>query len=414
MDQQRLVPHLFRTEFRKITAVLCKHFGIDHIETAEDVASDTFLAAMETWTFKGLPPNPTAWLYTVAKNKAKNHFRRHKTFTEKVAGEIKRSSGESVEPEINLSEKNITDSQLQMLFAICHPTIPVEAQIGLSLRILCGFGINEIANAFLSNNETINKRLLRAKEKLRTQRVKIEFPGKAEIDIRLDAVLTTLYLLFSEGYYSETDDNILREDLCEEAMRLTYMLIENVQTNQPKVNALFSLMCFHSSRFAARKNEKGEMVLYYYQDESLWSQEKIIKGIYFLHEATKGTKLSRYHIEASIAYWHTIRSDTKEKWENILELYNQLLVLEYSPVAALNRTYALSKVKGKEEAITEAEKLNLTGNHFYFTLLGELYSGIDNSKARQHFQQAISLAKTQTDKETIQRKIQHLTITEKV
>jgi len=405
MQQQELIPHLFRTEFRKITAVLCKHFGIAHIETAEDIASDTFLLAVETWTYKGLPVNPTAWLYTVAKNKAKNYFHRNQIFSEKIESKIKRSLTEIEEPEINLSEENITDSQLQMLFAICHSSIPAEAQIGLALRILCGFGINEIANAFLTNHETINKRLFRAREKLRNEKVKIEFPDKTEINDRLETVLTTLYLLFSEGYYSESENTILREDLCDEAMRLTYMLIENEQTNLPKVNALYSLMCFHSSRFAARKNEKGEIVLYYDQDESLWNQELIIKGIYFLHEAAKGNAVSKYHIEASIGYWHTIKSDTKEKWDNILQLYNQLLVLAYSPIAALNRTYALAKVKGKSEAIAEAEKLNLTGNHFYFTLLGELYTDINNKKAKENFRKAFSLAKTQTDKQTIQKRI---------
>jgi RNA polymerase sigma-70 factor (ECF subfamily) len=408
MQQQELIPHLFRTEFRKITAVLCKHFGIGHIEIAEDIASDTFLSAVETWTYKGLPANPTAWLYTVAKNKAKNYFHRSNIFSEKIVGDIKKSSPQTEELEINLSEENITDSQLQMLFAICQPSISTEAQIGLALRILCGFGINEIATAFLTNNETINKRLSRAKEKLRTEKVKIEFPGKTEINNRLESVLTTLYLLFSEGYYSESNDTILREDLCDEAMRLVFMLIENEQTNQPKVNALFSLMCFHSSRFAARKDEKGEIVLYHDQDESLWNQELIIKGIYFLHEASKGNEISKYHIEASIAYWHTIKSDTKEKWENVLQLYNQLLVLEYSPVAALNRTYALSKVKGKQEAIREAEKLNLTSNHFYFTLLGELYTEIDNNKAKDNFKKAFELSKTQTDQQTIRKKIDQL------
>lgn len=408
MSHRELIPHLFRTEFSKITAVLCKHFGIAHIEIAEDIASDTFLSAVETWTYKGLPANPTAWLYTVAKNKAKNYFQRNTVFVEKIAREIKKTSSQIEEMEINLSEENITDSQLQMLFAICHPSIPPEAQIGLALRILCGFGINEIANAFLTNNETINKRLSRAKEKLRIEKARIEFPDKKEISNRLDPVLTTLYLLFNEGYYSESDDTILREDLCDEAMRLTGMLIENVQTNLPKVNALYSLMCFHSSRFAARKNEKGELVLYNDQDESLWNQELIIKGIYFLHEASKGNKISKYHIEASIAYWHTIKSDTKEKWDNILQLYNQLLVLEYSPVAALNRTYALSKVKSKQEAIIEAEKLNLKDNHFYFTLLGDLYSTIDNKKAKQNFEKAFSLAKTQADKQTIQKKLDQL------
>jgi len=158
-----------------------------------------------------------------------------------------------------LSDKNITDSQLQMLFAVCHPSISTEAQIGLSLRILCGFGIDEIANAFLTNKETINKRLSRAKEKLRLEKVQIEFPGEAEINKRLETVLTTLYLLFNEGYYSESEDTIVREDLCQEAMRLTYLLIENEQTNQPNVNALLSLMCFHSSRFAARKMKVAKL-----------------------------------------------------------------------------------------------------------------------------------------------------------
>ena len=406
MEQQELIPHLFRTEFRKITSVLCKFLGIDHIEEAEDITSDTFLSAFETWTYKGIPPNPTAWLYTVAKNKAKNYIARNHLFADKIAKQIRSSSAEELqEVEIDLSDKNITDSQLQTLFAICHPSISTEAQIGLALRILCGFGIDEIATALLSNKETINKRLFRAKEKLRVEKVQISFPGNDEISKRLETVLTTLYLLFNEGYYSESQDTILREDLCLEAMRLTYLLIENESTNQPGVNALFSLMCFHSSRFAARKNENGEIILYQDQDETLWNTELIAKGVFFLHQASTGSKLSKYHLEASIAYWHTIKADTKEKWETILQLYNQLLITEYSPIAALNRTYALSKTNGKEDAIKEAEKLNLQGNHFYFTLLGELYTNIDNKKAKQNFQHAVSLAKTQTDKTIIQKKL---------
>jgi len=408
MHQHELIPHLFRTEFRKIAAVLCKLFGIEHIEVAEDIASETFLSALENWPYKGIPENPVAWLYTVAKNKAKNYLQRDQLFTEKIAREIKYRSPQNEEVEIDLSEKNITDSQLQMLFALCHPSIPAESQIGLSLRILCGFGIEEIANAFLTNKETINKRLFRAKEKLRTEKVKIEFPSAGEINDRLETVLTTLYLLFSEGYYSESQDTIIREDLCAEAMRLTHLLIDNEQTNQPNINALFALMCFHSSRFKARKNEKGEMILYEDQDENLWDRELIAKGAYYLHQAAQGNRISKYHLEATIAYWNTQKEDSKEKWENILQLYNRLLQLEYSPVAALNRTYALSKANGKQQAITEAEKLNLAGNHFYFTLLGELYTGIDSNKAKENFQKAISLAKTHTDKQTIQRKIDKL------
>ena len=412
MNQQELIPHLFRTEFRKITAVLCKLFGpaLSGIEIAEDIASETFLSALETWTYKGIPENPTAWLYSVAKNKAINYIKRNHLFAGKISSQIKYDASEISEIEIDLSEKNITDSQLQMLFAICHPSISTESQIGISLRILCGFGIDEIANALLTNKETVNKRLFRAKEKLRIENVKIVpidigITSEAEINKRLETVLTTLYLLFNEGYYSESKDSVLREDLCLEAMRLTYLLIENEQTNQPSVNALLSLMCFQSSRFEARKNKNGEMVLYDDQDETLWNDELISKGVYFLHQASQGNTLSKYHLEASIAYWHTIKADTKEKWENILQLFNQLLQIDYSPIAALNRTYALSKANGKGEAIIEAEKLKLTNNHFYFTLLGELYSDIDNNKAKENFQKALSLAKTQTDKQTIQKKI---------
>jgi RNA polymerase sigma-70 factor (ECF subfamily) len=292
-----------------------------------------------------------------------------------------------------------------MLFAICHPSIPKEAQIGLALRILCGFGIVEIANAFLTNKEIINKRLFRARAKLRQEKVSLEFPGEAEIDSRLATVLTTLYLLFSEGYYSESQDSVLREDLCLEAMRLTYLLIENEATNQPAVNALFSLMCFHSSRFEARKDENGELILYHDQDESRWNAGLIARGVYFLHQASSGSTLSKYHLEATIAWWNTQKADTREKWENILQLYNRWLQLEYSPIAALNRTYALSKTNGKQEAIVEAEKLKLTDNPFYFTLLGELYTGIDDQKAKQNLHQALSLARTPADQRIISRKL---------
>lgn len=408
MDQDELIPHLFKTEFRKIAAVLCKQFGISHIEIAEDIASETFLVAFETWVFEGIPDNPTAWLYAVAKNKARNHIHRDKLFAGKIAGQIRRSSPEAEGTDINLSDENITDSQLQMLFAICHPSISAEAQIGLSLRILCGFGIDEIANALLTNRETINKRLFRAKEKLRQENVKIEMPSETEINNRLETVLVTLYLLFNEGYYSESQDVLLREDLCLEAIRLAYLLIENEKTNKPAVNALLSLMCFQASRLKARKSENGEMILYQDKDERLWDQELISKGAYFLRRASEGDKLSKYHLEAGIAYWHTIKTDTREKWDHILQLFNQLLQVEYSPIAALNRTYALARANGKEEAIIEAEKLDLTDNHFYFVLLGEPYKDRDAGKARDHFQKAFSMAKTQTDKETIRKKIDDL------
>ncbi len=405
MTNNELIPHLFRTEYRKIVSVLSRHFGFDQIEIAEDIASDTFLTASETWGLNGVPPNPAAWLYAVAKNKAKNHLHRSSTYEEKIIPELQIAVSEIQDDEIDLSPQNIIDSQLQMMFAVCHPSISQEAQIGLSLRILCGFGIEEIADAFLTNKETINKRLFRAKEKLRQEKIKIEIPGLAEIENRLDVVLRTIYLLFNEGYYSVSQNQTLRKDLCLEAMRLCYMLVENKITNKPQVNALLSLMCFHASRFNTRIDNNGELILYEDQDENLWDSDLISKGEYFLNCSASGNDVSKYHLEAAIAYWHTQKEDTKEKWENILQLYNKLLIIEYSPIAALNRTYALAKANGKQEAVIKAEKLNLTQNHFYFTLLGELYTGIDKEKAKMNFHKALSLAKTQTDRNAIQKKL---------
>lgn len=405
MNNTALIPHLFRTEYRKIVSVLCRLFGIEHIEIAEDIVSDTFLLASELWGLKGLPENPAAWLYTVAKNKTKDYLKRNSLFAQNISKELKHNADISEEIEIDLSVKNINDSQLAMMFVVCHPCNPPEAQIGLALNLLCGFGVDEIANAFLTNKTVIYKRLQRAKEKLRTENIKIEQPTVAEINDRLSPVLMTLYLLFNEGYYSANQDVTLRRDLCLEAMRLTYMLVGNEQLNQPAANALLSLMCFHSSRFDSRLNQNGEIVLYQDQDTDLWNQELIDKGEYFLEQAAQGDQVSKYHIEANIAYWHTIKAYTKEKWENILQLYNQLLLIEYSPIAALNRTYALAKARTKKEAIIEAEKINLADNHLYHSLLGELYTGIDNTKAIAHFQNALSLARSTTDQTLIAKKI---------
>lgn len=408
MEQSELIPHLFRTEYRKIVAVLCRLFGIDHIETAEDIVSNTFLMASEIWSQKGPPPNPTGWLYTAAKNKTRDYLKRNANFANNISKEFSARSTSIEEIDVDLSDKNITDSQLAMIFVICHPCNPPEAQIGLALNLLCGFGPDEIANAFLTNREVIYKRLQRAKEKLRAEKIQIESPALDEIDSRVSSVLLTLYLLYNEGYYSANEDVTLRKELCVEAMRLTYLLTEYPQTNKPEVNALLSLMCFHSSRFDARIGEAGETILYNDQNSDLWDKDLIARGEYFLNLSSQGSKFSKFHLEAAIAYWHTIKADSKEKWEQVLQLYNELLFIDYSPIAALNRTYALSKANGKQEAIIEAEKINLEGNHLFHLLLGELYMDVDSSKARLHLQRAFELTKSASDRNIIAAKIGRL------
>lgn len=405
MSETGLLPNLFRTEYQKLVAVLCSLFGIEHIEVAEDLVSDTFLTATETWSLKGVPDNPVAWLYTVAKNKTRNYLKHNTVFRQKLTPELIYRTEKVEELEIDLSKKNIADSQLAMIFTVCTPLIPGDAQVALALNLLCGFGFDEIADAFLTNKEVVYKRISRAKEKLREANIKIEQPSITHLQERLDNVLKTLYLMFSEGYYSTSQHSTLRKEVCAEAMRLTRLLMDNVNTARPAVAALLALMCFHASRFEARINGAGEQVLYDNQDKQLWDQELIAEGTAYLNKASTGTELSKYHLEAGIAYWHTQQEDTPGKWEQVLQLYNQLLILQYSAVAALNRTFALSKARGKEQAIAEAERLDLKDYHFYYSLLGYLYTGIDDNKARTHFETALRLARSAADKAMMQKHI---------
>ncbi|WP_215222633.1 RNA polymerase sigma factor [Echinicola shivajiensis] len=399
-----LVPHLFREEYAKMTAVLCRHFGLKHIEIAEDIASDTFLKASEHWAIHGVPENPIAWLYTVAKNKTRDYFKHISIFETQIKHNLKYDQPQySVNIEFN--EQIISDSQLAMVFAVCNPANSAENQIALALQILCGFGVEEIANAFITKSETIKKRLQRARNNLRKDNFQLKTLTKPEIQSRQETVLQTLYLLFNEGYFSKSNNQLIRRELCTQAVRLNLILTENPLTNTPQTNALLALMCFQSSRLEARTNKKGEAVLFEEQDKSLWDKPLIERGNYYLVKATNGKETSKYHLEAGIAYWHTTSTDNANKWKNILLLYNQLILIEYSPITALNRTFAFSKVYGNQKAIIEAEKLHLTESNYYSELMGYLYADIDYVKAISHYKRAIELTKSETQKRTLTRKI---------
>lgn len=401
-----LLPHLFRQEYAKMTAVLCRHFGLKHIEIAEDIASDTFLKASEYWALNGIPENPTAWLYTVAKNKTRDYFKHFSVVETKIKNDIKQDNFRQ-DNDFELNEQIISDSQLAMIFAVCNPANNSESQIALALQILCGFSVDEIAHAFLAKTETIKKRLQRARNNLRNDNFQIKTLTRSEIQSRQETVLHTLYLLFNEGYFSQSNNQFIRKELCSEAVRLNFALTENPLTNTPQANALLALMCFQSSRIEARTNEKGEAVLFNQQDKNRWDKSFIEKGSYFLINATNGNEISKYHLEAGIAYWHT--TDQKDKWKNILQLYNQLILIEYSPITALNRTFAFSKVYGHEKAISEAEKLNLKDSNQYHELLGYLFSKSDIQKAIVHYDNAIELTQSETEKQTLKKEIERLT-----
>ena len=404
MPHSQLLSDLFRKEYAKMVAVLCRHFGFSHLEIAEDIVSDTFLKAYELWETQPLPTNPTAWLYTVAKNKAKDYEKHVAIFQNKVKKVLTPTERSE---ELTFETSEINDSQLEMLFNICDPSISVVSQISLALQILCGFTVEEIANALLTPVETIKKRLFRSKNKLKEHHFQIKTISPSDIQARLETVLRCLYLFFNEGYFSETNSQFIRKEFCKEALRLTLLLAEHPQTDTPQVNALLSLMCFQSSRLEARINTTGENTLYEQQDKSKWDKDLIDRGNYYLVKACEGSEVSKYHLEAGIAYWHTTPTD-ENKWEYILRLYNQLIIIEYSSVIALNRTFAYGKVYGKEKAIVEAEKLGLEDNHYYHELLGYLYTDIDNQKAIAHYQKAVTLSKSPNERATLQKQIEQL------
>ncbi len=403
---QNLVPNLFREQYSKMTALLCRHFGISNIQIAEDIASDTFLKASEHWALNGVPPNPEAWLYTVAKNKAKDYLKHQSVFDLKVSDNIRNAvNEENILTETD--QQTINDSQLAMLFAVCDPIIATEGQISLALQVLCGFSINEVAQALLTNRETIKKRIFRAKDYLRKSKFEIKELSSIQITERLPAVLKTLYLLFNEGYYSKHQNQFVRKELCYEAIRLAVSLAENNLTNNAQVNALIALMCYQSSRLDARTDDTGEMVLFENQDRNLWNQDMIEKGNLYIVLATDRQETSKYHIQAAIAYWHTIQ-EQPSKWSSILQLYNQLILIEYSPVTALNRAFAYAKVYRIKEGINETEKLKLEYNAHYFGLLGYLYTSLDREQAISNYLKAISLSASPYEKQLFEKRMREI------
>jgi RNA polymerase sigma-70 factor (ECF subfamily) len=406
LNNNDLLSDLFRQQYLKMIAVLCRRFGLKHIEVAEDIIGETFLRASENWAISGVPENPAAWLYTVAKNTAKDHLKRVTLFETKIAGNIKPDAAEP-DPDLELGSEHINDSQLAMIFAVCDPGNSAESQICLALQILCGFSVEEIANAFLTKAETVKKRLQRARTSLRNSDFQLRALSEPDITLRLGTVLKTLYLLFNEGYFSRTNDQLIRNELCAEAIRLTLVLTENPLTDTVQAKALLALMCYQASRLQARTDDNGEIVLFDEQDQSLWDKDLIEKGNYYFVNACEGSQASKYHLEAGIAYWHTNPSAVN-KWQHILELYNQLILIEYSPVTALNRAFAIAKVYGYEKAIVETQKLKLTDNDQYHKLLGFLFETTDPGKAIDHYSIAVQLTKSKAAKQVLERKIEQL------
>jgi RNA polymerase sigma-70 factor (ECF subfamily) len=407
----QLVDHLFRHESGKMVSVLSRLLGFQNLETAQDIVQDTLLQAMNTWSYKGIPDNPSGWLYRVAKNKAIDFLRHEKKFKE-----LSPRYAHLLESEYTLVptltnfflENEMQDSQLRMMFACSHPAIAEESQIALILKILCGLSANEISRAFLTTEETINKRIYRAKEKIKTEKIELVVPQGHELSGRLDAVLKSLYLLFNEGYNSSHPDLLIREDLCEEAMRLVYLLTQHNITNLPRTNALLSLMCFQASRLQARLDDKGNIILLKYQDRKKWFRPLMEKGFLYLDAATEKFDSSPYHLEAAIASLHaSAGSFESTNWKSIYQLYEILYRLNPSPIVALNKAIASAYADDKEAALEQLKKITGLENYYiYHTSIGEIYFELNNyAVAKKYYERALSLTSSKSEQQLLLTKI---------
>ena len=399
-----LVEHLFRHEAGKMVSTLTRIFGIEHLNLAEDVVQEALVRALQTWPFYGTPKNPSAWIMRVSRNLALDVIRREKVFRDKeteIAALMEQSNASADEP--FFLESELRDDALRMMFACCHPQIPVEAQVVLALKTLCGFSIEEIARAFLTNPAAIAKRLTRAKQRIREGGIDLEIPLGDELSRRIDTVLQTLYLLFNEGYKASSGEKLVREDLCSEAIRLTSALAEHPAGNQPKTHALLALILLNAARLPARLDSTGNILRLKEQDRTRWNQHLIAQGMFHLARSAAGDELSEYHLQAAIAACHSTAKDyATTDWPQILSLYDQLIQFDDSPVVALNRAVAIANVDGPKAgldavaSIREREKLN--SYYLLYAVLGEFESQLDNHQAAAgYFRQSLKLAELKSE-----------------
>jgi len=421
-DVPALVDRLFREESARLVAGLARVFGPAHLELVEDVVQEALFKALRIWPYAGVPARPDAWLVRVARNLAIDALRRgaleEHHLEEQRTEEVRRWADAQISGRAE-ADGAIADDQLRLVFTCCHPSIPFDSRVALTLKASCGFGVREIARAFLADEPTIAQRLVRTKRRIREERIRLEVPDESGLDARLDAVLEVVYLVFNEGYAAHAGEDLVRADLVHEAVRLGELLAAAPVTHRPRVDALLALMLFQGARIPARVDANGDVLTLAQQDRCLWNRSWLARGWKHFERSIDGAELTAYHVECAIAACHA-QSPTYEAtdWRAILDRYDQLVALTPSPIVRLNRTVAVAKVHGLDAGLAAldepgpaavhepGDRSRLDGYHLLPATRGLfLWGRGDAPGAAQEFVRALELAPTAPERRLLERRL---------
>lgn len=408
-----LVDHLFRERAGQMVAWLTRAFGPSHLDLAEEVVQDALVKALQQWPYTGVPANPGGWLFTVARNGALDALRRDTSLRERsaeISAELTRGADALSRP-FPSDDPGLQDDELRMILLCCRPELTRDARVALSLKTVAGFSVQEIARAFLTSDATIAQRVVRAKRRLRELDLPLDLPARAELQARLDSVLEVIYLLFNEGYTAAGGGDLVRVDLCAEALRLARLVATNPTTASPPAHALLALIAFQAARLPARVDDSGELVVLEEQDRTRWDPRLIALGFRHLEHSAQGPRMTPYHAQAAIAAAHSgaaCASDTR--WDVILRLYDDLSALDPSPLVLLNRVVAVWKVNGLDEARRELAALEqepaLAGYYLLPAVKGRLLAASgDLEAAGRAFEVASALPCSEPERRLLQRQM---------
>lgn len=388
-DLPELVDHLFRHESGRLSASLVAVFGPSKLDLIEDVVQEALVEALRHWRFNGVPENPTAWLTRVARRKALDALRRDATLRRhepKLRAWAERNAYARAHDEL--------DEQLRLMLMCCHPELPREQRVALTLKLVAGLGTGEIARAFLITESAAAQRLVRAKRAIRESSISMDMPEADELRPRLHSVLETVYLLFNEGYAAGEGEDVVRRDRLEEACRLGAMLVKDERTASPSAHALLALMLFHASRLDTRSDADGALLLLEDQDRSQWDRDLIAQGFHHLQHSASGHELTAYHLEAGIAAVHArSASFDATSWDEIVSLYDMLREIKPGPVVGLNRAVAIAMARGIDAGLAELDSIGPLDRYAQAEIVrGELLRRSGRTiEARACFERATSL-----------------------